>query len=114
MLDYDLLKQNIKDAKIRYFDDDIRDFKTGTKRKYDAIFLSNVIEWEIRSEEKTNMYDNAYNLLKQDGIIYDACVKRDVSKTSGFKTLEDKIYIPPLLPRFETPCKKGVLIYRKR
>lgn len=114
MLDYKLLKENIENTKIRYFDEDIRDFKIGTKRKYDVIFLSNIIEWEIRSEEKTNMYNSAYDLLKQNGVIYDACVKRNVAKTFAFNTLEDRIYIPPSVPKLETPCKKGVLIYRKK
>ncbi len=46
---YNKLKRNLKNAKITYYDSDIMDIEKNVNKKYDRVFLSNVLEYVLAS-----------------------------------------------------------------
>lgn len=46
-LSYNKLKRNLKNAKITYYDSDIMDIEKNVNKKYDRVFLSNVLEYVL-------------------------------------------------------------------
>ena len=46
-LSYNKLKRNLKNAKITYYDSDIMDIRKNVNKKYDRVFLSNVLEYVL-------------------------------------------------------------------
>lgn len=113
LLDYEALRQQLRDIKINYFDADIRNLKNITEDKYDAIFLSNVLEWE-NEEKRTKLFYKIYDLLNKDGLLYDAHVKRDIHHTKPFIEPKDKIYTGPTFQDSIALCTDGVYIYKKK
>ena len=105
LLDYEALKEKLITAKIKYYDNNIEDFIYCKDNQYDAIFLSNVLEWQCKTRRNPILI-NALNLLNENGVIYDACIKRDLKNEIPISGFEKKL-----------ATKKsdiGVLIYRKK
>lgn len=108
-LDYEKAQKRLKETQINYFDVSFKFFAKRTQKRYDAIFLSNIIEWD--NEQKTEAYiKKALELSNPNGIIYDYFIQRNP---------EEELYcnIPyeTLLPcRIKTDLHSGVYIYQKK
>lgn len=110
-LDYKKLQKALSDTKINYCDMDANKFATYTHSKYDAIFLSNILEWSFESDNM--MLDRFYNLLNDNGIIYDYYLKRKNVSYSYTHNPETQIITSPGLPGIEELTEDKVLVYRK-
>lgn len=110
-LDYKKLQKLLSNTKINYYDMDANEFTTYTHNKYDAIFLSNILEWM----PKTNriILSEFYNLLKDNGIIYDYYLKRKSVSYSYIHNPETQIITFTGLPEIEELTEDKVLVYRK-
>lgn len=75
-LDYNDLKESLKNTKINYYDMNAKDFLEYTQKKYDAIFLSNISEWEGSEYSAYVLIRDFITLLKEDGALYDYILKR--------------------------------------
>ena len=66
---YNKLKRNLKKAKITYYDSDIMDIEKSVNKKYDRVFLSNVLEYVLASNGPrfVNNYNDA--MIKLDKIL---------------------------------------------
>lgn len=66
---YNKLKRNLKKAKITYYDSDIMDIEKSVNKKYDRVFLSNVLEYVLASNGSrfVNNYNDA--MIKLDKIL---------------------------------------------
>ena len=66
---YNKLKRNLKKAKITYYDSDIMDIEKSVNKKYDRVFLSNVLEYVLASNGPrfVNNYNDA--MMKLDKIL---------------------------------------------
>lgn len=66
---YNKLKRNLKKAKITYYDSDIMDIEKRVNKKYDRVFLSNVLEYVLASNGPrfVNNYNDA--MIKLDKIL---------------------------------------------
>lgn len=100
-LDYNLLKKALSNSKINYYDMDAKDFKNYTEKKYDAIFLSNILEREWNDYEKWKLLNSYIKLLNQNGVLYDYYICRG--------------YIPSYATdeNLEKNIGNTILIYRK-
>jgi len=73
---YNKLKRNLKKAKITYYDSDIMDIEKSVNKKYDRVFLSNVLEYVLASNGPrfVNNYNDAMirldKILLPSSIIY--------------------------------------------
>lgn len=61
-LSYNKLKRNLKNAKITYYDSDIMDIEKNVNKKYDRMFLSNVLEYVLASNT-SHFVDNYHNVM---------------------------------------------------
>lgn len=113
LLDYETLRQQLQTIKINYFDADIINLKNITDDKYDAIFLSNVLEWE-KEEKRTKSFHKIYDLLNKDGLLYDAHVRRDIHHAEPFIEPKEKLYTGPTFHDSIALCTDGVYIYKKK
>ena len=66
---YNKLKRNLKKAKITYYDSDIMDIEKSVNKKYDRVFLSNVLEYVLASNGPrfVNNYNDA--MIKLDKVL---------------------------------------------
>ena len=66
---YNKLKRNLKNAKITYYDSDIMNIEKIVNKKYDRVFLSNVLEYVLASNGPrfVNNYNDA--MIKLDKIL---------------------------------------------
>jgi len=66
---YNKLKRNLKKAKITYYDSDIMDIEKSVNKKYDRVFLINVLEYVLASNGPrfVNNYNDA--MIKLDKIL---------------------------------------------
>lgn len=66
---YNKLKRNLKKAKITYYDSDIMNIEKSVNKKYDRVFLSNVLEYVLASNGPrfVNNYNDA--MIKLDKIL---------------------------------------------
>lgn len=103
-LNYDVLKESLMTTKIKYYDSDIKDFTLRKDKQYDAIFLSNCLEWNC-STIRNVLISKTLNLLCENGVLYDAYIKRDFSEKITLNESENEITIFP---------EKSVCIYRKK
>lgn len=110
-LDFEKIKNNIKNTEITYYDDDIRFFIKDIDIKYDVIFLSNILEWQ-RESCRQEIIENCFDILNPNGVIYDAICRREYGNTEIFENFETKI--PTQFYRNSNDVKKGVYIYRKK
>lgn len=109
-LDYNHLKSKLSNVQINYYDYTAKDFallKNSENKKYDAIFLSNILEWN-RYNDYIIFYDY-FNLLNKDGVLYDYHIKSDLHH-KNFGTPEKEIIVNTEFGLM----KKGVLVYRKK
>lgn len=111
-LDYEHLKEELKCTKIKYYDSDINDFINENNEKYDAIFLSNVLEWQA-STNRTIILNKYLELLTKNGILYDTYIKRDFSYGDPLREYEKKIVTTTGFPGLSC-SEKGVYAYRKK
>ncbi len=110
-LNYNYLKEILPKVKINYHDMNANEFLTYNQSKYDAIFLSNILEWSFESDNI--ILNKFYNLLNDNGIIYDYFLKRKNSSSSYTLRPETQIITSPGLPGIEELTNEKVLIYRK-
>lgn len=75
-LDYNSLKVALSNSKINYYDMSAKEFSTYTNKKYDAIFLSNIVEREWTDYSKSNLLDSYIKLLNENGVLYDYYISR--------------------------------------
>lgn len=112
-IEYEKVQDHLHNTKINYYDISYDEYTKICKKKYDAIFLSNIAEWD-----NTTTYPNkGYTLLNKAGVIYDYYINRPLTIPQNndiFKTIEDII-----CREQETNSKKnqalyhGVLVYKK-
>lgn len=109
LLDYNDLKKHLSKVKINYYDMEINDFINSTTKKYDAIFLSNILEW---IDDPTSTFNNCYNLLNNNGILYDYHLKRTSPNDQNISP-EKKFIVGTGLPGFDD-IRDEIFVYRKR
>lgn len=100
-INYNLIKQSLFQTKIHYYDMNDNEFAKYTAKKYDAIFLSNMLEW-IESMRRYITFHNYKNLLNDNGVLYDYYIKRDRKSIS------------PRFEDYEAKFDNCVLVYRKK
>lgn len=110
-LDYEDLKEKLLTAKIKYYDDDIKDFIDNKKEEYDAIFLSNLLEWQCAYSDI--IVSNCLKALKENGVLYDAIINRQLEYEELYEGFEKKIQPEFLQPRLKC-TGKGINVYRKK
>ena len=111
-IDYKNLKEKLAQATITYYDKSFKEYESKTTKKYDAIFLSNVIEWDY---EDTSISDTA-TLLAKDGIIYDYHKRR----SNNFQIIETEeittqkiITCTPKISLKDSIFNESVVVYKK-
>ena len=73
---YEELKEKLKNVNINYFDSDISNIKKHINKNYDAIFLSNIIEYVLPSNTKVSidrynkLIETLDSILNIGGILY--------------------------------------------
>ena len=73
---YNIIKERLNDAKINYFTTDLSNINNYVACNYDAIFLSNILEYVLSSDAKHNidryqiLMNNLDKILNIDGCIY--------------------------------------------
>lgn len=107
-LDYNHLKYLLTKAEINYYDMNEEEFLNQSTTKYDAIFLSNILEWLPAGKETT--FFKFYNLLNENGLIYDYFLTRKNSSSYYPTKPETKI----ITSKNEVLPNQKVLIYRKK
>ena len=110
-INYEQIKMNINNVIITCYDDDIKYFIQDIDKKYDVIFLSNVLEWH-NFPVRQAIIENCFNILEPNGVIYDAICRRDFDAAEEFDNLEKKI--PTKFYDDSTLVEKGVYVYRKK
>ena len=78
-LNYNNLRNSLNEATINYIDADANLFLKQSQKNYDAIFLSNIIEWE-HYLDRNFILSSFINLLNNNGVIYDYCHKRFINQ----------------------------------
>lgn len=109
--EYKNIKDNINNTEITFYDDDISFFIKDIDIKYDAIFLSNILEWQ-RSSKRQSIIEDCFEILEPNGVIYDVICRRNFENAEEFKYLEKKI--PTKFYENSTSVEKGVYVYRKK
>ncbi len=109
-LDYNKAKNNIDNAIITCYDDDIKFFIKDIDEKYDVIFLSNILEWQ-NERNKQSIIEDCFDILEPNGVIYDAICRRNFNNTTEYNNLEKKI---PTKFYDSITVEKGVYVYRKK
>ena len=62
---YDEVKQKIKKVRLNFICDDIFDLKNN--KKYDNMWLSNILTWFSNKEKILKLIDKSYDCLNEDG-----------------------------------------------
>ena len=110
-LDYEDLKNKLSTAKIKYYDSDIKEFIWDKEDEYDAIFLSNLLEWQCAYSDI--IISDCLNALKENGVLYDTIINRQLAFEEIYEGFEKKIQT-----EFEGPglnySEKGINVYRKK
>ena len=109
-MDYQKLKENLSKVKINYYDGDLKNYLITTSKKYDVIFLSNVLEWECCSKEE--ILSNSQKVLNDNGVVYDTYIKRNFKDDNLYSNLEAMIATEFSIPSINF-TEKGVYVYRK-
>lgn len=66
----DKLKENLKVRDFSFYNFDIASKSFQINKKYDVVYVSNIIDWLLEDEEEcTNLVENLNNLLEDDGIV---------------------------------------------
>ena len=91
-INYEKIKEALKNTKINYFDMNADEFLEYTNKKYDAIFLSNISEWQSSEYSSYVLIRNYLKLLKEDGVLYDYILKRGyISNFAKGENLEKQL-----------------------
>lgn len=77
-LNYNLLKTALPKSKINYYDMTAKDFRQYINKKYDAIFLSNILEWEWDDYDRKSLLTSYLELLNENGVLYDYYMRRSL------------------------------------
>lgn len=110
-LDYNNLKDLLPNVNINYYDADIKEYILKTKKKYDAIFLSNIMDWEKPYSKL--IIDGCMEILNNNGVIYDTIVNRKLNDDLPFNNLEKTIITD--FDFFDSIYSdKGIYVYRKK
>lgn len=114
-LDYKQLQKALSKTKINYYDMNAQEFLDYTENTYDAIFLSNILEW--MSPTNRTILSQFYHLLNDNGVLYDYHLKRtnssSCSSSSPIIKPETQIITSPGIPGIEELSNQKVLVYRK-
>lgn len=110
---YEKVQDHLHNTKINYYDISYDEYTKICKKKYDAIFLSNIAEWD-----NTITYANkGYTILNKDGVIYDYHINRPLiipQSNDNFKTIEAITCEKKEPNSYKTEeSYKGVLVYKK-
>lgn len=66
----DKLKENLKVRDFSFYNFDIASKNFQINKKYDVVYVSNIIDWLLEDEEEcTNLVENLNDLLEDDGIV---------------------------------------------
>ena len=66
----DKLKENLKVRDFSFYNFDIASKNFQINKKYDVVYVSNIIDWLLEDEEEcTNLVENLNNLLEDDGLV---------------------------------------------
>lgn len=104
---YYKLKNNIYNANIKYYDSNIENL--NTKKTYDVIFLSNILDFYNINGRK-NILNKCFNMLNDNGIIYSYNKLTLFSKTETDNLKVDRKILTKKLPNNKY---ESVLIYKK-
>lgn len=112
-IDYKKTKENLSQAIITYYDDDIKSFIKDVDFKYDAIFLSNILEWKKINTDTQTVLNDCLEKLNPNGVIYDAFCKRDIHTEKKYKNFEASIPTH-YFDKENDIVDRGVYVYRKK
>ena len=65
----DKLKEKLKVRDFSFYNFDIASKNFQINKKYDVVYVSNIIDWLHEDEECTNLVENLNNLLEDDGLV---------------------------------------------
>ena len=66
----DKLKEKLKVRDFTFYDFDIASKNFQINKKYDVVYVSNIIDWLHEDEEEcTNLVENLNNILEDDGLV---------------------------------------------
>lgn len=87
------LKEKLDDVNIRYYDGDIIDInKILIDRKYDFIYLSNILERIYKMESMAELIDSLIKHLNKNGIIYNYYLGLDcIEMIDKFGVLKERV-----------------------
>lgn len=103
---YNKLKRNLKNAKITYYDSDIMNIEKSVDKKYDRVFLSNVLEYVLASNTP-NFVNNYHSVMeKLDKILLSGSVIYGYDFNNLAK-YEDNINEHLFYKYDEVSCKKN-------
>lgn len=111
-LDYELLKARLAKTKITFRDITAQDLLKTTKKKYDAIFLSNILEW-ISRDYRLNTLKGFINLLNDEGVLYDYHL-HGTNISSDYPDPEKTIILGCGCLWDKNQNNEGVLVYKRK
>lgn len=112
-INYKKTRKNLSKTTITYYDDDIKYFIQDVDFKYDAIFLSNILEWEKTDANAEAILKNCLEKLNPNGVIYDAFCRREFNNEIEYEGFETK-FPTRYFDKNEKNIDRGVYVYRKK